>query len=318
MKIFVSYSRQDTEFVDRLHRQPRRRWVTPSGRTAGDIPGLTKDQWRAAVVEAIQGIRCRRDRDLAGLDGLEERRARVDGGRREVEAPRPGHPPHEHSARRVREMRVEYEGGFEYELAGIEYVDFTKSSFDDGVDRLSTHLGPVRTTSAYDITELVPDDHPRDRRGTAATTSTGGRSDSSPVQWSQWQPSSGSGSHCGPRRGRTRTRPMVWWSLRRRRRSRGRGRGGHHVRVGAGRGRGSGLGVGRRHDAARLGTSRNDRPGASAGLSREPLQAGERTHTHVRGPPVHRRPQRRRANSGGSAAPRSRGTTTPNRPSGPT
>ena len=44
---------------------------------------------------------------------------------------------------------------FEYELAGVEYVDFTTSSFDNGVQRLSTHLGPTDDASRYNVSELV-------------------------------------------------------------------------------------------------------------------------------------------------------------------
>ena len=92
----------------------------------------------------------------------------------------------------------------------MEYVDFTKSSFDDGVGRLSTHLGPPeesrRTTSTNSF--LRSSTRPagtRRRRHQLADSR-----DSSPVRWPQWQPSSGSGSHCGRRRrGRSRTRPRI-------------------------------------------------------------------------------------------------------------
>ncbi len=53
------------------------------------------------------------------------------------------------------EGELQYEGVFEYELAGVEYVDFTKTSFDEGVGRLSTHLGPPEEASRYNVNELV-------------------------------------------------------------------------------------------------------------------------------------------------------------------
>ena len=53
MRIFVSYSRKDTEFVDRLYDS-----LTALGYSVWTdrrrIPGLTNDQWREAVVEAIK------------------------------------------------------------------------------------------------------------------------------------------------------------------------------------------------------------------------------------------------------------------------
>ena len=101
MRIFLSYSRRDTEFVDRLYDS-----LTVLGYSVWTdrrrIPGLTDDQWRVAVVEAIEASAVFVIVISPDSTAVEECRARVDGGGREVQAPRPGHRAHQHGARRVR------------------------------------------------------------------------------------------------------------------------------------------------------------------------------------------------------------------------
>jgi len=155
MRIFLSYSRRDTEFVDRLYDS-----LTVLGYSVWTdrrrIPGLTDDQWRVAVVEAIEASAVfvivispdstasrSVERELTVAAGKSKRLVPVIGRTSTV----PGEFGYG--------GEIGFEGVFEYELAGVEYVDFTTSSFDNGVQRLSTHLGPTDDASRYNVSELV-------------------------------------------------------------------------------------------------------------------------------------------------------------------
>ena len=154
MRIFVSYAREDTEFVDRLYDS-----LSALGYSVWTdrrrIPGLTNDQWRAAVVEAIKASAVFLiviSPDSTASKAVErELTVAAKNSKRLV--------PVIHRTSTVAgefEGEYQYEGVFEYELAGVDYVDFTASSFDDGMDGLSSHLGPVKDASTYNITELIP------------------------------------------------------------------------------------------------------------------------------------------------------------------
>ena len=138
MKVFVSYSRRDARFVERLD-------TALSGRghdvwtDREDIGGVEDIRWRRAIVKAI------RDSDVVVLvlspdstgSPNVERELTVAAANKKRVVP-------------LMHRQCELPEELEYELAGIQYVDFTTSTFDDGIRRLAIHLGPAVTVPIED------------------------------------------------------------------------------------------------------------------------------------------------------------------------
>jgi len=130
LRLFVSYSRRDAEFVDRLNRS-----LGESGHDVwvdrDDIAGSGEDRWRRSIVMAIKGS----DAVLLVLS-----------------------PQSTHSTNVERELSVAAENhkrivpilfrpctipdGFQYELAGVQYVDFSSLGYREALSQLLTTLKP--------------------------------------------------------------------------------------------------------------------------------------------------------------------------------
>jgi hypothetical protein len=135
MNVFVSYSRQDAAFVERLGQDLSTLgydvWVDMQ-----DIVGSGEDRWRRSIVKAI------RDCDAVVLvlspnstqsENVErELSVAADNGKRLIPV-------------LYRECLLP--DGFQYELAGLQYIDFTTLEFMDGVRQLTAQLGPTRTSA---------------------------------------------------------------------------------------------------------------------------------------------------------------------------
>jgi hypothetical protein len=138
MKVFLSYSRRDAEFVDRLGRQLSGRgydvWVDRE-----DVVGGGEDRWRRSIVRAI------RDSDVVILV-LSPNSAVSENVERELSVAAD-------NARRLipvllRECQMP--DGFQYELAGLQYVDFSILEFDEAMRQLAVQLGPAGPPIAGD------------------------------------------------------------------------------------------------------------------------------------------------------------------------
>jgi hypothetical protein len=136
MKVFLSYSRRDTEFVERLDKalteQGHQVWLDQEA-----IVGSGDERWRRTIVKAI------RESDAVILV-LSPNSTSSESVERELTVAA------ENSKRVVPVMyrQCTLPDGFQYELAGIQYVDFTAYDFDEGVRRLDAQLGPTTETTA--------------------------------------------------------------------------------------------------------------------------------------------------------------------------
>ena len=131
MKVFVSYSRRDTEFVDRLDRDltmlGHEVWIDRS-----DLVGGGEDRWRRSIVNAI------RDSE-AMLIVLSPNSVASENVERELSVAAD-------NKKRVIPVLLrpcELPSGFEYELAGVQYIDFATMQHDEAVSQLSAQLRPV-------------------------------------------------------------------------------------------------------------------------------------------------------------------------------
>ncbi|HYN32843.1 MAG TPA: TIR domain-containing protein [Ilumatobacteraceae bacterium] len=129
----MSYSRRDTEFVEKLDRALTARgydiWVD-----SDDIVGSGEDRWRRSIVKAIREcdaiVLVLSPNSTASANVERELTVAADNGKRVVP---------------LMYRACELPDGFQYELAGVQYVDFTVLDFNQGVQHLVTHLGPTIT-----------------------------------------------------------------------------------------------------------------------------------------------------------------------------
>jgi hypothetical protein len=141
MKVFVSYSRKDTEFVDRLDRELTALghdvWVDRS-----DLVGGGEDRWRRSIVNAIRDSEAMllvlSPSSIASDNVERELSVAADNKKRVIP---------------VVHQQCEMPSGFEYELAGLQYVDFTTMKYDEAVAQLSAQLRP----SVGAVVNGVPD-----------------------------------------------------------------------------------------------------------------------------------------------------------------
>ena len=134
VKVFLSYSRRDSEFVDRLDRDLSSRgyqvWVDRE-----DIVGGGEDRWRRSTVRAIH------DSDVMVLV-LSPNSVESEHVERELSVAAD-------NRRRVvpvllRECQIPH--GFQYELAGLQYADFSTVGFDEAMHQLAAQLGQPTAT----------------------------------------------------------------------------------------------------------------------------------------------------------------------------
>jgi hypothetical protein len=133
VKVFVSYSRKDAEFVARIQRDLTGLgydvWVDTEDMLAGG-----QARWRRSIVAAI------RDAEVMVLV-LSPNSTHSDNVERELSVAA------DNSKRVVPILFQECElpDGFQYDLAGVQHIDFTKLEFTEGVRQLGAYLGPART-----------------------------------------------------------------------------------------------------------------------------------------------------------------------------
>ena len=144
MKVFVSYSRRDADFVDQLDRRLTELgyevWVDRD-----DIIGGGEDRWRRSIVRAI------RDSDTMVLV-LSPNGTTSENVERELSVAA-------HNDTRVIPVihqPCELPDGFQYELAGLQYVDFSTLEFDQALRVLVVQLGPAdaRRTDRSPTTDI--------------------------------------------------------------------------------------------------------------------------------------------------------------------
>jgi hypothetical protein len=164
MKVFLSYSRRDADFVDRLDQA-----LTKGGYDVlvdrSDIAGDGEDRWRRSIAKAI------RDSDTVVLV-LSPNSTASESVERELSVAAD-------SRRRVVPViyrECELPDGFAYELAGIQHVDFTDGEFGDAARQLMAQLGPPNVQLRR-FDEVQPAAEAPPGRSTAAP----GTSSSSPV-----------------------------------------------------------------------------------------------------------------------------------------
>ena len=131
MKVFVSYSRKDTEFVDRLDRDltmlGHEVWIDRS-----DLVGGGEDRWRRSIVNTIRDSEAMlivlSPHSIASENVERELSVAADNKKRVIP---------------VLLRPCELPSGFEYELAGVQYIDFATMQHDEAVSQLSAQLRPV-------------------------------------------------------------------------------------------------------------------------------------------------------------------------------
>jgi TIR domain len=143
MKVFLSYSRQDADFVARVERHLNALgydvWVDTE-----DILTGGEARWRRSIVAAI------RESDVMVLV-LSSNSTHSDNVERELSVAAD-------NAKRVIPViyqECELPDGFQYDLAGVQRIDFSKGDFKDGVRQLSEYLGPPHAV-APPVTADVP------------------------------------------------------------------------------------------------------------------------------------------------------------------
>ena len=132
MKVFVSSSRKDAEFVARIQRDLTALgydvWVDTEDILAGG-----QARWRRSIVAAI------RDSEVMVLV-LSPNSTHSENVERELSVAA------DNSKRVVPIVyqQTELPDGFQYDLAGVQHIDFTTTEFNEGVRRLAAYLGPVQ------------------------------------------------------------------------------------------------------------------------------------------------------------------------------
>jgi hypothetical protein len=129
MKVFVSYSRRDGDFVKRLGRELTIRgydvWVDTE-----DVVGSGQDRWRRSIVAAIRACDAMvlvLSPNSTGSENV-ERELSVAAENRKRVIP-------------IVFQECALPDGFQYELAGLQHIDFSQLPFDDGVRQLAQQLG---------------------------------------------------------------------------------------------------------------------------------------------------------------------------------
>ena len=136
MRVFVSYSRRDSEFVDRLDEALTQLgydlWIDRE-----DISGSGDDRWRHSIVRAIHECDAMMlvlsSNSVVSENVDSELSVASDNDKRVVP---------------VRHQPCELPVGLQYELSGVQYVDFTTVGFTEAVRQLSARLGPATGPSA--------------------------------------------------------------------------------------------------------------------------------------------------------------------------
>jgi phage baseplate assembly protein W len=142
--LFVSYSRTDARFVEKVSGQLRAAgisvWVDTEGIDGGD-------RWRTAITQAINGCRwCMlvvSPRSMASPQVAREVNLAFDKGRPIVP---------------VVYETTDIAEGLEYALAGLQHVDFTIGTFEDGVTKLHQALGIAGHARTMRSSELTLDE----------------------------------------------------------------------------------------------------------------------------------------------------------------
>jgi hypothetical protein len=151
VKVFVSYSRRDTEFVERLDRDLTAlgydTWVDLE-----DIVGSGQDRWRRSIVSAIRGseamVLVLSPNSIHSANVERELSVAADNGKRVIP---------------VIYRPCELPDAFVYELAGVQHIDFSVLAFEEGVRQLAAQLGPSGTLATAGATpntvalEATPD-----------------------------------------------------------------------------------------------------------------------------------------------------------------
>lgn len=130
MKVFISYSRHDEEFVDRLNRELSTLgydiWVDTEDIVAGG-----QDRWRRSIVAAIRQaevtVLVLSPNSIHSENVERELSVAAENGKRVIP---------------VLYQPCELPDGFQYELAGVHYIDFSRIEFNQGVRQLAMHIGP--------------------------------------------------------------------------------------------------------------------------------------------------------------------------------
>jgi TIR domain len=147
MKVFLSYSRKDADFVARVERRLNALgydvWVDTEDILAGG-----QARWRRTIVAAI------RESEVMVLV-LSSNSTNSENVERELSVAA------DNAKRVIPVMYQECElpDGFQYDLAGVQRIDFTKADFEDGVQQLSEYLGPPRAVTppvAANAAQLPP------------------------------------------------------------------------------------------------------------------------------------------------------------------
>jgi hypothetical protein len=132
VKVFVSYSRKDAEFVSRIERDLTGLgydvWVDTE-----DILADGHARWRRSIVAAI------RESEVMVLV-LSPNSTHSDNVERELSVAAD-------NFKRVVPIlyrECELPDGFQYELAGVQHIDFARTDFNEGVRQLAAYLGPAQ------------------------------------------------------------------------------------------------------------------------------------------------------------------------------
>jgi hypothetical protein len=133
MKVFMSYSRLDGEFVDRLQATLTARgfdvWTD-----VGDMDKMSEEDWRDAVVNEISATDVMvlvLSPDSVTSDSVKQEMTVAKADKKRIVP--------------ILYRECELRGAFKYVLLNKHYIDFVKYGFEEGVDRLTTRLGLATT-----------------------------------------------------------------------------------------------------------------------------------------------------------------------------
>ena len=175
MKVFLSYSKRDAAFVERLghdlHVRKYDVWID-----SADIVGSGHDRWRRSIVVGIR-------ESAAVIVVLSPNSVKSENVERELSVA---------AENKKRVIPLLYQpcilpDGFQYELAGLQHIDFVNFPYKEALTELVRHLRPAaaakeppeRTPAAETVSNpgrprsrpnlavasLVPTNHVRRRRG---------------------------------------------------------------------------------------------------------------------------------------------------------
>lgn len=142
-EIFISYSRLDQKFVNELTRGLQEKglqvWVDRQDIEPGEL-------WRAAITRAIAEcdalLVILSPHSVTSKEVVKELSIAESRNRHIIP---------------IVYRRCEVTPDMEYQLAGLEWVDFSKMAFEDGLSRLGTALQAIRGTSMLDYSsEMSP------------------------------------------------------------------------------------------------------------------------------------------------------------------